>query len=352
VAAAAAKSASKNKKKKPRNTDVTRYKELVDQHAWPITIQASQSKGRHAVAQKDLQPGDIVCQERAATLIVSTPASNDFCHRCVTSLHKAEQAQQRVTCGTCGKTTYCSSNCQKADAARHALECPIIPKLAEIATKNDINADLLRLTLSLIVRRGLEQKRDKLSDENKKIVDEEAAVYADAPIAPWWVVQELAVHTQVFEKKWIKSVTAAAKEMSDILPELLATSGEEIVRLSCRINTNAHSLTDDEEKVTDTAFGLFPMGALFFRHSCAPNCHFTADKGILTYRAMKPLRAGEELYVSHIELYQNRSVRRQELMTTKQIKCDCVRCRAPLRKSVDRYLEGVLCEKCHTGVYV
>ncbi|KAI8914693.1 hypothetical protein DFJ77DRAFT_462993 [Powellomyces hirtus] len=352
AAAAPAKSSGKNKKRKPRNTDVSRYAGLVEAGGWPIKVQCSQNKGRHSVAAQDLAPGDIICNERAATLIVSSSAQNDFCHRCVTSLVKAEQLQQRVTCHTCAKTTYCSSVCQKADASRHKLECPIIPKLVEIATKHDINVDLLKLTLSLLVRRALEERREKLSDENKKIVDEEAAVYSEAPVAPWWAIQELTVHSQVFDKNWIKCVTAAAKDMSAILPEQLAATGEEIVHLSCRINTNAHSLTDEDEKASDTAFGLFPMGALFFKHSCAPNCHFTADKGILTYRVIKPVKAGEELLVSHIELFQPRNVRKQELMTTKQIKCDCVRCRAPLRKSADRFLDGILCDKCHTGVFL
>ncbi|KAJ3155283.1 hypothetical protein HDU86_004373 [Geranomyces michiganensis] len=341
---------NKSKKRKPRNTDVTRFAALVEEKGWPITVQASQNRGRYSVAAKDMTPGEIICSERAATLIVSTGAQNDFCHRCVTSLVKAEQAGERVTCGDCAKTTYCSSVCQKADASRHKLECPIIPKLVEIAAKHDINVDLLKLTLSLLVRRALEERRDRLSDENKKIVDEEAAVYSEAPVAPWWAIQELTVHPQVFDKNWIKCVTAAAKDMSAILPEQLAASGEEIVNLSCRINTNAHSLTDEDEKASDTAFGLFPMGALFFRHSCAPNCHFTADKGVLTYRVIKPLKAGEELLVSHIELFQTRAIRKQELMTTKQIKCECTRCRTPLRKSADRFLDGVLCSKCHVGV--
>lgn len=234
--------------------------------------------------------------------------------------------------------------CQKADAARHVLECSIIPKLGEIATKHDINVDLLKLTLSLIVRRTLEERRAKMNGTKESA--------SEVPVAPWWCIQELSIHSQVFDKNWVKCVSAAAKDMSEILPETLATSGEEIVNLACRINTNAHSLSDDEERATDTAFGLFPMGSLFFRHSCAPNCHFTADKGMLTYRTVRPIKAGEELLISHIELFQPRALRKQELMTTKQIRCDCVRCRTPLRKSVDRFLDGVLCDQCHTGVYL
>ncbi|KAJ3010951.1 hypothetical protein HKX48_007121 [Thoreauomyces humboldtii] len=350
--AVAAKSADKKKKKnKPKNLDVSKYATLVAGVNWPITVQASQNKGRHAVAAKDLEPGTVICNERAATLIVSSAAQNDFCHRCVSSLVTAEQSKNRTSCGACAKTTYCSSACQKADAARHKIECPIIPKLAEIATKHDINVDLLKLTLSLLVRRALEERREKLSDENKELFDAEVDAQ-EAPVAPWWAIQELTVHPEVFDKKWIKCVTAAAKDMSLILPEQLAATPEEIVLLSCRINTNAHSLTDEDEKASDTAFGLFPMGALFFKHSCAPNCHFTADKGVLTYRVVKPVKAGEELLVSHIELYQPRSVRKQELRTTKRITCDCSRCRAPLRKSSDRWLDGILCDKCHKGVYL
>ncbi|KAI9093817.1 hypothetical protein DFS34DRAFT_630444 [Phlyctochytrium arcticum] len=341
-------SATKKKKGKKgaSQVDVSKYAPLVEATSWPIAIQYSSGKGRHAVAKDDLKPGTIICTERAATLVVSTPCVGEFCHRCVGSLAKAQILDRRVDCPTCKKTSYCSPACQKADATRHVLECSIVPQLAEIATKHDINVDLLRLTLSLLVARVLEERRAKLSASGKQ------ATNSDGPIAPWWAINELPLHPQVFDKTWIKSVTAAAKAMSEILPAPLAATPQQIVDLSCRINTNAHSLSDDEEKTADTAFGLFPLGSLFFKHSCAPNCHFTADKGVLTYRTIKQVKAGEELLVSHIELFQPRSTRRQELMTTKQIKCDCTRCRIPLRKSVDRFLDGVLCDRCHKGVYL
>ncbi|KAI8997953.1 hypothetical protein BC832DRAFT_254396 [Gaertneriomyces semiglobifer] len=326
------------------SSDVSKYAPLVETGKWPITIRFSQNKGRHAVAAQDLEPGTIVCEEKAATLVVSTAASKDFCHNCVSSLVKAELLQQRVSCGKCRMATYCSAACRQADAARHFLECAIVPKLADIAMKNELNPDLLRLTLSLIVRKCLEERRATITDSHDG--PEHAAV------APWWTIDELFLLPQTLDKNWVSNVKKAAEEMSAILPATLAMSADDITKLACRINTNAHSLTDDEERAQDTAFGLFPMGSLFFNHSCSPNAHFTADKGILTYRATKSIKAGEEVLISHIELFQPRPVRKQELLTTKQIRCDCSRCRTPLINSVDRFLDGALCTECHEGVFL
>ncbi|KAJ3047417.1 hypothetical protein HK097_011549 [Rhizophlyctis rosea] len=350
AAAAASASAKKKKSRKPAPAafvDTSKYDNFCKDNNLPITVQFNPKKGRHAVAAQDLEVGTIVCNERATSLVISTPGTSDYCHHCVQPLKKAALLGHQVSCGKCGKATYCSAQCQKTDAPRHAFECPIVPKLAEIAGKHELNVDLLRLILSLITRRALEQKRERLAAKGAEFKDEPGP-----PVGPFFCVEDLPVHRDAFDKTWLKAVTGAAKSFQEILPAELATSEDDIIDYACRINSNAHSLSDEEGVTSDTAFGLFPVGSLFFRHSCAPNCHFVGGYGILTYRTSRPIKAGEELFVSHVELFQSRDIRKGELKVTKHITCHCSRCDVPMRKSVDRFLDGVLCRDCGTGVYL
>lgn len=79
-----------------------------------------------------------------------------------------------------------------------------------------------------------------------------------------------------------------------------------------RINSNAHGLGDNHGRNTDVALGLFPVGALFFNHSCNPNAAFVGlNKGRLVFRTIRQVQPEEEIAVSYIDLYASRDERRQ-----------------------------------------
>lgn len=56
--------------------------------------------------------------------------------------------------------------------------------------------------------------------------------------------------------------------------------------------------------------------------------------------------------MSYIDLYSDRDERRQELLQSKHFWCKCKRCTSPMEKSVDRFLQGVVCSKCKEDVYI
>lgn len=98
---------------------------------------------------------------------------------------------------------------------------------------------------------------------------------------------------------------------------------------------------------------MFPLGALFFNHSCNPNTAFIGlSNGQLAFRTIRPVSKDEELVVSYIDLYSDRDERRQELLLSKHFWCKCKRCTSPMEKSVDRFLQGIVCTQCEDDVYV
>ncbi|KAI8997560.1 hypothetical protein BDB01DRAFT_771552 [Pilobolus umbonatus] len=126
-----------------------------------------------------------------------------------------------------------------------------------------------------------------------------------------------------------------------------------MVTLACIINSNAHGLGDSNSRNTDVALGIFPLAAMFFNHGCNPNAVFVGlPHGHLAIRTIRPVAKDEEIVLNYIDLYLSRDERRKELIESKHFWCKCKRCVAPIEKSVDRFLNGVICKQCTNDVYV
>lgn len=123
--------------------------------------------------------------------------------------------------------------------------------------------------------------------------------------------------------------------VSEILDEKdLPISGPEAAELLFIIQSNAHRIT--QFGGVPIGLGLFPLTSLM-NHSCNPNCvhHFSLSTAIpntarstpkLVMRALKDIKAGEELTYSYVDLYQSTASRRQQLRHAYFFHCECQRC--------------------------
>ncbi|RUS33140.1 hypothetical protein BC938DRAFT_472892 [Jimgerdemannia flammicorona] len=353
TAAAASKPKSKKKKKKPASTVAGPSDPTIDypalMSAFPITLRTTNAKGRHSVAREPLAAGVTVCLERATTFIVRTPHLQELCHWCMDPLTGEDGKEEKVTshfaCESCGVAVYCSKGCMEEDARDgHALTCGTVGKLKDVAERTDVDVDLLRMVVGLMARRV---------EDLKEVVVKEGKVDSDKRRTPFKCVGDLVHHRDKNDAAFIKVVTAAAEALHEIMPKDQLVPVPDIVTLACKVNTNAHGLGDSQSRNKDVALGLFPLGALFFNHSCTPNCCFVGQRhGQLAFRTLRPVPKDEELTVSYIDLYAPRDERRLNLLLTKHFWCKCKRCTMPIDKSPDRYLNGLLCSKCRKGVYV
>lgn len=338
----------KSQSKKFDKSDLDKYADLTTTVDAPFAVNCSNTRGKHSLATRIIKAGEIIYTEQAYTLIVAHPAKSDFCHYCVEPMPvmevMGEDGQLKIEHPTLVKgddtsdiVVYCSQKCCEDDTENRKISAPILSQLVELAAKNNINLDLLRLILGLLTRKVRQEAGETIQSDSK--------------LSPWFCIEDLVVHREAFDKAWMKNMIATAKDLSVILPAEMALEPQQIVDFACRINSNAHSMQDTEGKTQVAAFGLFPLGSLFFRHSCLPNIHFSGDKGQFSYRAVKDIQVGQELVVSHVaDLYSPRSERQRELQISKFLRCDCPRCKPDLKKSVDRFIDGILCSACQTSV--
>ncbi|OBZ88940.1 N-lysine methyltransferase SMYD2 [Choanephora cucurbitarum] len=302
--------------------------------SYPVKLNNTKAKGRHAAAAENIEAGVTLCQEQATAFIVRSEFLDKQCHVCLADL------QQKMMCSDCQKAFYCSKECLEKDNDVHVLACSSLKQAEAIGKATDVDPDLLRLMALLMTRRFLDASH---KEENNLHVGP----------TPYWCVEDLISHRENANTAFTKVLTEASTRLLMEMPEKIHMSVEDMVTLACRINSNAHGLGDNHSRNTDVALGLFPLGALFFNHGCNPNTAFVGlPNGQLAFRTIRPVNKDEELVVSYIDLCSDRDERRQDLLNSKHFWCKCKRCSSSMDKSVDRFLQGIICKECQRDVYV
>ncbi|KAJ2851807.1 hypothetical protein IWW36_000768 [Coemansia brasiliensis] len=360
VDANAAQPVAKKKKAKKVVADNTKYQGIQD--VMPITLKSSHAKGRHAVASKNLEAGTLVAVEKAAAAIVRNQSFVGMCHRCFGSVPTKTQTRNKTdasgkviegqketvsvpahSCGTCKMAAYCSEACMKQHSAEHGVQCAALAKCNSIATTHSVPLENLRAVLALIGRRAVQS-----SDASDKKPEFSSSAVA-AQQTPYGCVLDLNANRHYLDRSSIKQLQTALKEMIALVPESARVSLSEAVELACIFSTNHHQVAVNGQQL----MGVYPFSALYFHHSCTPNCVFIGEAGGTIYvRTLSDVPADTELTVSYADLFQPREQRRRELLLTRHFWCKCRRCSQPLSQSIDRLMDGIQCTKCHRGVMI
>jgi len=113
---------------------------------------------------------------------------------------------------------------------------------------------------------------------------------------------------------------ALLAEASDEPPPPPSLAAEMLSRLSL----NCHTLCDDE--LHDYGIGIYPLAALA-NHHCDPSAVQMFDKhGVVTFRALRNLRAGESITIAYVELAESTVSRQSALRLAYLFHCACERC--------------------------
>ncbi|KAJ2306422.1 hypothetical protein IWW55_001465 [Coemansia sp. RSA 2706] len=351
--------AAKKKKGRKPVADNTKYQGV--EQVMPITLKSSHAKGRHAVAAKDLAAGTLVAVERAAAAIVRNQSFVSLCHRCFGSVPTRAQTRPKLdaagkevagqketihvpthSCAECKMAAYCSDGCQKQHAGEHGVQCAALAKCNDIAGAHQVPPENLRAVLALIGRRAAQGER---ADRAPVF----AAQAAGAEATPYGCVLDLNSNRHYLDRNSIKQLQAALKDVVALVPESARVSLSEAVELACIFNTNEHSIGVNGQQIV----GVFPFSALYFPHSCMPNCVFVGEaNGTMYVRTIADVSAAAELTVSYVDLFQPREQRRRELLLSRHFWCKCRRCSQPLSQSIDRLMDGIQCAQCHKGVMI
>ncbi|KAL0849444.1 hypothetical protein ABMA28_013728 [Loxostege sticticalis] len=118
------------------------------------------------------------------------------------------------------------------------------------------------------------------------------------------------------------------KEYFDIPEE-----DEDLMTLACcALDTNAFQIATSYGKKEMSLRGLYPVSGLM-NHNCVPNTRYSYNQDSqMAVKAVKPIRAGSEIFTSYTGTLWGTPARRTHLYKTKHFFCKCDRCADPTER--------------------
>lgn len=307
---------------------------------WKIVVKPR--RGRCAIATRVIKAGELVISEQALVFVPRSNYRTSACHICCKDLSESSPG---VQCASCKYSEFCKQ-CKTEANSLHRECCPILNAISSISEQADCDGDLLRLVLLLALNRSSaieEPKQVPVGGADEQF--EEEVIKGGIVRPSFQDAMGLQTHKEKVSSAWKSSVRKGCEALYDYVSEHVVgfkSNIEDLEFLAALINANAHGMGAQGLHNTDIAIGIFPFVSML-NHSCRPNCCFASEGDAMHVRAMQDIPQDTELCLSYINLYESRRTRRHQLAMTKHFDCGCPRCMEPLSSSVDRFLEGVMC---------
>ncbi|KAG2778078.1 hypothetical protein PC129_g1990 [Phytophthora cactorum] len=277
---------------------------IVSDRAVDASEDVSGDHGRRVETHSDLDVGDLALRASASAAVLLPELWSSHCHKCFSTGVRLSR------CSRCSTAFYCSKACQQADwAPDHRKECKSLAQLAQLGLRSDQVADVL--LLGRVLRR---ESGDGLQPS------------------------ELVWYEEDMNDQELLLLAALAQKIN-LVDE--SFSMDEMVRMLSRFRNNNFSICD--ELLLELGAGCFPLGAMI-NHSCDPNCAVTFVPKTLDmeFRAMRPIKSGEEITQTYVDIALPRRERQQRLQRKYHFTCGCPRCSQPLQDpgSRDAFLDA------------
>ncbi|CAG4998078.1 unnamed protein product [Parnassius apollo] len=113
----------------------------------------------------------------------------------------------------------------------------------------------------------------------------------------------------------------------------IPTEDEQFMILaSCVLDANAFQIATSYERKEMGKRGLYPVSSLM-NHHCVPNTRYNYNSDLqMIVKAVKPIRAGSEIFTCYTGLLWGTPARRIHLYKTKHFFCKCERCADPTER--------------------
>ena len=275
-----------------------------------VETSGDKTRGRFITTSRDISAGEVVFQETPYSCVLLPPYYSSHCHHCLGRLVAP------VACTACTQTRYCARECREAAWPSHRAECGRLETLHSVGIGH-----LAYRTLLTAGREHLLGVRGKVRAGTYTVVegDKYSSVYNLQQHMDRMTDQELLQYT----------ITAAllatllVKDTAFLCPEReipglpmihmkpappgqtvsddnLHYIGGLMLRHIVQLVSNAHAVTELHHSDDDTveqvrlATAIYPSVSLL-NHSCVPMIVNNFQGSVLTVRACRSVKAGEEV---------------------------------------------------------
>ncbi|XP_076545393.1 protein-lysine N-methyltransferase SMYD4 isoform X2 [Osmia lignaria lignaria] len=309
-----------------------------------LTIKYDEKYGRHIVATRDINIGEIIAIEKPYSLILNPNNLQTHCSNCL------EVCWANIPCNYCIYAMYCSEECKASDWKKyHDIECKVFPYLFKV-NFTQIYLFSLRLAVQAVREsNNIQNLKEELKEvENcdnprTKGFSKNGTFESDAYRSVLSLVTN--VEKQLLQDLFTRSAEASfilyylatctdifgssMKDLSELIENTDAIFvGGLILRHLQLIPPNAHSFTEEYKMASeDRGVALMPFLSLI-NHSCNPNILRVSRPGHIIVYAMYPIKKDEQIFDNYGQLYAMvpKSMRQMELLKHYRFTCDCVAC--------------------------
>lgn len=278
------------------------------QYTCKWAINESPLSGRGLIATEDIMPGEVLFVDRP--LIYGPRASSSVEQGCTVCAKLDSDSFYK--CSKCS-LLLCSEQCQNSDV--HFNDCSIICRWNLKKPVDDADDNVLSRALTPI--------RALMLTNDQKVLMSCMQAHSDAP-----------VHGSEIRK--LKPYYEIPEEEEQLM-----------ILACCALDTNAFQIATPYGKKEMSMRGLYPVSGLM-NHNCVPNTRYYFNSDLqMTVKAVKPIRAGTEIFSCYTGILWGTPARRVYLYKTKHFLCKCDRCSDPTERGT--LLGALKCfsNQCH-----
>lgn len=327
--------------------------------------------GRHAVATREIAPGEILIVERPHCAFLLAENKFTHCHLCFARIFVPIPA----ACYTCSCVAYCSRRCRDADAKVHLRECKLLPILWH--SKASVTCFL---ALRAITQKSFEEimkLKDQFVDSGKALNISAKNPYRGNDYMTFYHLvthEDKRLPEDIFHRAYMAAWLFRLLKTGEYLPESMKTADTADSRLSEEelfiaelllhnlqlLQFNSHEISElvrpKEEKTLAKAKSIFIGGGVYptvamLNHSCNPGVIRYFIGTTMIVRAARTIRAGEEISENYGPIFTTtpENERKRRLRVQYWFDCNCEACSGhwPLLEELD---PTILRFKCETGL--
>ncbi|XP_025602265.2 SET and MYND domain-containing protein 4-like isoform X2 [Athalia rosae] len=313
-----------------------------------VAISFSEKYGRHLIAIKEFEPGDVIAVEDPFASVIYQERYYTHCSHCLSKCYNM------IPCLHCPMAQYCSNQCRKsAWTLAHRIECQIISLLPSLLNVDTDKIRMLTKIMRLLIKvtqNGTainELRKDmKVAESNS---DSRTAGFTDngklesfngrsalslatnmttrplIGISAFACISSLAVilmavETSFFKKKY------KLEELRDIskFPDI-GFCGAIMLRACVIMSSNCFSV--QQEPGLKSGSGLYVLHSLQ-NHSCTPNTFRHFENLTMITRAVEPIHVGDQIFTCYgtAHGYMSKSERKKKILEEYFFECECPAC--------------------------
>ncbi|XP_017886108.1 SET and MYND domain-containing protein 4-like [Ceratina calcarata] len=326
--------------------------------------------GRHAVAAKDIEPGEIIAIENPYCSFLLAEYRLTHCHYCFTRIFVPLPA----ACAACSCIAYCSISCRDKDAKIHEIECKILPDLW--ISRTSINCFLALRVITKQPFDELMKHKEKMKNMASKLEVSVERPYRSDDFETFCGLlthEDERTAEDLLHRTYIAIWLLRLLKKTSYIPEDVKTPdapghtpsevelwiGGLLLHSLMLLQFNSHEISEliipkgsksmKKSKSNFIAGGIYSTIALF-NHSCNPGVIRYFNGITMIVRAIRSISAGEEISENYGPIFTitPETERKRKLRWQYWFDCNCEACAGhwPLLEEID---PTILRFKCETG---